>query len=176
MKKALPVILIFIALTNIVGFMPLYFGALQEIKSEVKLKLFDESSFPKLLVSDIEYSNPAVFSKTDDQEFNFRGRMYDYKTVKKTKGGYIFYALEDNKESNLIDFLKTAYEQSGQSGRNGKTPFGNLLKSFSKDFVGCFSREMAAPILSKSHFFLLSANETRTGHCRMLQNPPDATC
>jgi hypothetical protein len=172
MKRALSIVLVFLALTNIVGFMPLYFSGIQEIKSEVKLKISDESGLQKLLVSDDEYNNPAIFNKTDDDEFNFRGRMYDYKTVKKATGGYIFYTLEDNKETNLIGFLKAVYS-SDESSKNTKAPLCNLLKNFSKDFVGSFSKISLPALPANTYSVFVALRGICTGYFISIQNPPD---
>ena len=176
MKRTLSIILVFIALTNIVGFMPLYFSALQEIKGEVKLKLSDESELKKLQISDAEYSDPALFKITDEGEFIFNGMMYDYKSVKKANGGYTFYALEDTRESGLVDFLKAVYGQSNDNAKSSKAPLANLLKNFSKDFIGCISKHLLLPLSNLSGFSLLAATNTCTGYRLLLQNPPDRAC
>lgn len=172
MKRILSIILIFVALTNIVGFMPLYMAALQEIKSEVKLQLSTQAELQQIQVSDAEYTNPAVFHKTGDDEFSYQGRMYDYKCLKKTNGGYIFYALEDTKEVSLIDLVKAAYAPSNATGKS-KAPMGNLLKNFSKDFVGAISGQVVFPSASKPQIPFVATLHTCNGYGVLVQNPPD---
>ncbi len=173
MRKTLPVILVFIALTNIVGFMPLYFSLLQEIKSEVSLKMAAGADLQKLEIADADYNNPAVFSITDGNEFKYHGHMYDYKTVKKTGHTYIFYALEDHKESNLVDFIKSIYDQSDENSKSSKNPFGNLVKNFSKDFIGSFTRTIVFPEIHLSAFTVCTTTCTLQGYLRLVRTPPD---
>jgi len=175
MKKALSIILIFIALTNIVGFMPLYYTALQEIKSEVKLKISNNSDLQPLEITSIEYNNPSVFRMAEENEFLFNGRMYDFKSIKKIGGSYIFYALEDNKESNLISLLKAVYEADA-GNKQGKGPLANLLKNFSKDFVACSSPKLLLPASTILQLLFSANKNTCTGYCTLVQNPPDFAC
>ena len=173
MKKALASILVFIALTNIVGFMPLYFSALQEIKSEVNLKLASGTDLQQLQITNAEYNNPALFNTSEEKEFRFRGQMYDYTTMQKTGSGYVFYVVPDNKESNLIEFLKSVYGQSNANGKGSKAPLSNLFKNFSKDFVGSFSKLIQFPLSRATGFVVLLANATSSGYFSSIQNPPD---
>ena len=173
MKRALSIILIFIALTNIVGFMPLYYSVMQEIKSEVDLKMADGNDLQNIVVTIDEYADATIFNMSDEHEFKFRGQMYDYKAVKKTDGGYIFYALQDNKESNLIDFIKTAFDQSGGHNKSTKSPFSNLLKNFSKDFVGTFSTNVVSPAAFVVYSTPLAGRNTCAGYLTPVPAPPD---
>ena len=175
MKKALASILVFIALTNIVGFMPMYFSLLQEIKSEVSLKLASGKELQSLQITNAEYNNPALFNLSEEKEFRFRGQMYDYTTMQKTEGGYVFYVIPDNKESNLIEFLKSVYGQSNQSGKSSKAPLTNLFKNFSKDFVGSFSKLLQFPLSHTTGFVTLVEHSTCSGYFSSIQNPPDFT-
>ena len=173
MKRTLSIILIAVALTNIVGFMPLYFSVLQEVRSEVSLKLSNSSGLQRISVSELEYQNHSVFSFSGENEFTYKGRMYDFKTVTKLKGAYIFSALEDNKESRLIDFMKAVYAPANEKNKDTKSPLGNLMKSFSKDFVGCFSQPFLSPIPVISTQSLCLAQSTSTGYSMLVQHPPD---
>ena len=176
MKRALSIILIFIALTNIVGFMPLYYAVMQEIKSEVDLKMADGADLQDIVVTNAEYADVSVFHISDEHEFKFKGRMYDYKAVKKTADGYIFYALQDNKESNLVDFVKNTFDQSNGHSKNTRSPFGNLLKNFSKDFIGHFSGVAIDPTNTIVYAAPLPGNYTSAGYFNRIQNPPDTAC
>lgn len=176
MKKALATILVFIALTNIVGFMPLYFSLLQEIRSEVSLRLYKENDLQKLQVSEAEYNDPAVFGITESNEFRFRGNMYDYKAVTKTQEGYTFFVLEDKRESNLVDFLKSVFGSNNDNTKISKLPFADLLKNFSKDFVGSFSHTVFFPVAAQNSFAMYLTQETCRGFNLPVQNPPDQKC
>ncbi len=177
MKKALSVIVVFIALTNIVGFMPLYFSYMQEIKREVKLKLSGSVHFQKLEISDPDYLNPSTFTVTGEGEFKFMGQLYDSKTVQKTPGGYIIYALEDNKESELIDFISSSYGQFSENDKTNKSPFRNLLKNFSKDFVCCFPGQfnMLQPAIPSGKFSS-SRTQSCSGYFSLITDPPETNC
>lgn len=173
MKRTLSFILIAVALTNIVGFMPLYFSLLQEIRSEVGLKLSSNSDLDQVRVSREDYQNHSVFSYSGENEFTYKGRMYDFKTVTKLDDAYIFSALEDNKESGLIDFMKAVYAPSNEKNKDTRGPFGNLMKSFSKDFVGCFSRPVLAPLSAVSTRYPSFVKYTSPGYSILVQHPPD---
>ena len=168
-------VVVFLALTNIVGFMPVYFSLLQEIKSEVNLKLASGKDLQSLQITNAEYNDPALFNTSEEKEFRFRGQMYDYTTMQKTESGYVFYVLPDNKESNLVDFLKSVYGQSNPNGKSSKAPLTNLFKNFSKDFVGSFSKEIQFPLSRAAGFVALVTHVTCSGYFRSIQNPPDFT-
>ena len=176
MKKALATILVFIALTNIVGFMPLYFSLLQEIKSEVNLRLAKENDLQKLQVSEAEYNDPAVFGITESNEFRFRGHMYDYKTATKTQEGYTFFVLEDKRESNLVDFLKSTFGPGNDNAKSSKLPFADLIKNFSKDFVGSCSHTLFFPLTTQGSLAFYLTQKTCNGFNMPVQNPPDLKC
>jgi len=169
--------MIFIALTNIVGFYPLYFSALQQIKSEVRLKLSTTSDLAQLQVSDAEFNASDVFNMAGENEFNFKGHRYDYQGLQKTNGGYIFYVLEDTKELSLVDFLTAAYGQENATDKNNHSPFNNLLKKFSKDFVTSFPKPVNVLRTNNPLACFFPAKSTICfGYCGLILDPPDKSC
>ena len=156
--------------------MPLYYAALQEIKSEVNLKMAVSNDLQLIRVTQQEYNDPGVFDKTDAQEFRFKGQLYDYKGMKMSGTDYIFYGLQDNKETAVIDFLKAAFGQSNESSKNTNAPLGTLLKNFSKDFIGSFANARIYAMESTFHGFLFYPVDICKGHYKLIQNPPDAGC
>ena len=173
MKKALAGILVFIALTNIVGFMPLYFSLLQEIKSEVNLQLAEAGDLQKLVISEADYHNKALFNTTDENEFSFKGRMYDYKSVTRTSEGYVFSVLEDNRESGLVDFLKAAFNGGNDNAKSSKSPLAELFKNFSKDFLGSFGHTVLLAASGPVTRTVYLTEPVRSGYDVPRQNPPD---
>lgn len=174
MKKALPIILAIIAVLNIVGFMPYYYYALDGIKHEMTVALTEASQLEKVHITTSEMNNRAIFEKTDDEEFTFNGRMYDFKKVEKVADGFVFYALEDSRETSLTDLLKSVFEQGDNSSKT-KGPVSNLLKNLFKDFIGnqiaaypVYLPVKASPVVANA----LNAN-TCNGYCAGVLMPPD---
>ena len=172
MKRTLSIVLIFLALAHVAGFVPFYFYALEEIKTEVNLKLSTESNLQKVVVSTEEYNDVSVFKQEEENEFSFRGKMYDFKTVVKDGNNYVFYALADEKETTLISFLKNVFDHTSNSSKN-KSPFSNLLKSFDKDFVGTTTPKFIA-VVSTNTFVTVHFNQkTSEGYYSIPSSPPD---
>jgi hypothetical protein len=135
MKKILPLFLIALALSHIAGVMPVYFYMLEGIKSDISLQMKDESRLEKLLINQNDYNNPAVFQKTEEGEFIFKGQHYDFTKSESTDEGFVFWVVKDNKETVLSDFLISTFDKSDKS-RSTKTPYSGLLKNFDKDYIG----------------------------------------
>ena len=167
-------VVVFLALTNIVGFSPLYFSAMQIIKGEVRVKLSTPSQLLHLQMSEADYNNPSVFCWAGENEFKFNGHLYDYQSIQKNKAGYTIRAIEDTKESNLADLLSAAY---GQPNPNHNLPFGNLLKSFCKDFVGSFLKRVVLSLTNTVQHTILSARPSLfSGYVGLILDPPDIGC
>lgn len=139
MKKVLSGILIFVAVLQIGGITPFYFYFLQLVKDEAKVELGDKSDLEKITVSLADYNNPAVFRKTGDNEFNWKGTQYDFQTVSRQGSDHVFYALTDQKESLLVKILANDFQQTTGKNKGGKS----MLKDFFKDIVVCANQNMA---------------------------------
>lgn len=138
MKQTLAIILILLALAHIGGVIPLYFCALEEIKTEMQLELGNTRQLQKVLVTQQEYNDVKIFRMFEEHEFYYRGNMFDFKTFDlESNGNYVFYALQDNKETTLITLLKTVFNHPDD--KNNQTPISGLLKNFIKDFVGTYT-------------------------------------
>ncbi len=173
MKKALPVILIFLALAHVAGIMPIYFYLLDGIKGEMTIALHNETSLQKIVVTGTEYNNPTIFQETNEGEFTFKGQMYDFKNVQKCGIDYIFYGINDDKETNLVGMLKSIFEQGdNHSGRS--LPFNNLLKNFSPDFVIPVVKDFMVSLPEKTfHTSVNFITGILAGHLAAFSVPPD---
>lgn len=173
MKKIVPIILIFLALTHIGGVMPLYFCALEEVKTEMQLELGNTEQLQKIIVTQQEYHDVATFRMCEEHEFFYRGNMFDFKSVElQTSGDYIFYALQDNKETTLIVLLKTVFNYP--EDKTNQTPLGNLLKNFVKDFVGTFPSSFLYLFTSPISFLPVKYGLTvLDGYSSEISPPPD---
>ena len=173
MKKALAIIFVLLAFAHIAGLTPFYFYALQEIKTEMSLELAKQSSFQKLVVSTDEYKDASVFQTKEENEFSYRGRMYDFKAVVKEGGNYVFYVLEDEKETTLTAILKNMFDTADGSSKNTKSPFGNLLKNSEKDFVNCLQKDFVTQLPSELFTWFYCTAIISEGHHRIFSSPPD---
>ena len=173
MKKALPVILIFLALAHVAGIMPFYFYLLDGIKGEMTIALRHESNLHKIVVTGAEHNNPSTFQQTDESEFTFKGQMYDFKSVEKCGADYIFYGINDNKETNLIGLLKSIFEQ-GDNHSGSSLPFHNLLKNLSADFVVPAAKDFMFSLPEKTLFTAFGfISSVLPGHLASFSVPPD---
>jgi hypothetical protein len=173
MKKAPSVVLIFLALAYVTGIMPLYFYLKEDIKGSMANELHSESNLQKVTVTNAEYNDPSVFQKTGDDEFSFRGQMYDFKSVEKCKGGYIFYGLSDNKETSLIGLVKNIFGQT-DNAKNHSIPLNNFLKIFFADFIIPGEKDFMASLLVVNSFSVVNLNTCiLNGHRASIHVPPD---
>ena len=174
MKKALSTVIIFIAVLQIGGITPFYFYFLQLIKDEIKIELAAAKNLEPVLISEGDYNNPAVFQITDGHEFRYRGRMYDFQSVKKTRDAYVFYALADNKEYNLEKVFGNDFQQNTSKSNTAKNQGSKTVKDFYNYYTAFTASAFSAALL---HVQLLgSARFTcllSEGHCLIIQSPPD---
>ena len=140
MKKVLSGILIFVAVLQIGGITPFYFYFMQLVKDQAKVSLSDKNDLEKITVSISDFNNPALFQKTGDNEFNWKGTRYDFQSVVRQGSDYVFYGLADQKESLLVKILTNDFQQTGSKNKGGK----NMLKDFFKDIVICANQNMSA--------------------------------
>jgi hypothetical protein len=175
MKKLLPILLSFLAFSHIGGFMPFYAAALQEVKNEMALELGTNTNLLTVTVTENEYSDVTVFRKTGDDEFVYRGNMYDYKTVTKQGNAYVFKAVADEKETSLSGLLRNVYEQHNDKDNNSKSPLGNLFKYLSKDFVSNANYQygISAANSSKPNVYPMHLGIVSKGYQFIVQMPPD---
>lgn len=173
MKKAAVILFVVLAYVHIAGFTPFYFCALQEIKTEMALELTNKADLQQMHINTAEYTNPAVFELVDEHEFKYLGKMYDYKEVEKTKTGYIFYGLADDKETALTGLLRAMYEQDSTPGKKNTSPFAKLLKNLDKDFYTPTAQRFFT--LSGGAFFTPSVaiQKALNGFERIPSSPPD---
>lgn len=133
MKRIFGILIAALAIIHIAGVTPFYIAALQFIKQEVTVELSAASELTTIEVSTTELADAKVFTRLEEGEFLYRGKLYDYKTEEKTAKGYVFYALEDEQEGALQAALCSVYNNN----HPGKTqsPLSKLLKDFSKDYI-----------------------------------------
>ncbi|HWB62474.1 MAG TPA: hypothetical protein VG603_03110 [Chitinophagales bacterium] len=124
-----------LAFIHIAGVAPFYYGMLAEAKSEMKFELTSHAHLAQVVVSNADFNNPAVFTKSGDNEFRLHGKMYDYKSVERQADGYVFYALADNQEDLLNGLLQAMFERDYNDARAPHKPLTNMLKNFCPDFL-----------------------------------------
>lgn len=175
MKKLFPILLTFLAFSHIGGFMPFYAAALQEVKNEMALELGNNANLLTVTVTENEYSDVTVFRKTGDDEFLYRGIMYDYKTVTKQGNAYVFKAIADEKETSLSGLLQNVYEQRNDKDSNSKSPLGNLCKNLCKDFVSHANYQYSVSAInsSKPNVCPMHLGIVSKGYQFIAQMPPD---
>ena len=173
MKKALAIVFVLLAFAHIAGLTPFYFYVLQEIKTEMSIELANQATLQKLVVSADEYKDASVFKTKEENEFSYRGRMYDFKTVVREGSNYVFYVLEDEKETTLMAVLKNMFDTADGSSKNTKSPFGNLLKNFEKDFVNCLQKDFVTQLPNQLFGWFSITDNTSEGHQIVIFSPPD---
>ncbi|MFN8298166.1 MAG: hypothetical protein U0T75_03600 [Chitinophagales bacterium] len=173
MKRILGILIAALAIIHIAGVTPFYIAVLQFIKQEVTVELSNANRLTKVAVSATELTDPTVFSRLEEGEFVYRGKLYDFKKEEHTGEGLIFYALEDEKESALQAALSFLYSNTAP----GKTssPLGKLLKDFSKDYLANGVDVMPTSTLTVNFEYTTTYTTTNLmkGHYNQLINPPD---
>ena len=124
MKKFVSSILLVTFLFFIFGYQ-LYFKYLQyeiqrEIKSEIE-KSADESELTLIVVSS-ETENEIHWIKKNE-EFRYKGSMYDVVKIATENGKKVFYCINDVKEKNLI----VNYTRHNKRRRKALLRFGKIL-------------------------------------------------
>ncbi len=174
MKKAAGIIFIFLAYIHIAGFTPFYFYGLQEIKTEMSLELKDKTILKTIFVTAAEYHNPALFEQTDEHEFKYRGRMFDFKCMEKQGDTYVFYALQDEKETALAVLLNDIFGADKATGKNSKSPFSKLIKDFDKHSLAPEAKPIIHALPSLDLTNAAAKLQVSKGYHTPLSSPPDA--
>ena len=172
MKKFGAPFLVLLALAHLAGVMPLSLYFMQEVKTEARIRLSDATGLAKVMVQGKEYNDPRVFQLMDEDEFTYRGRMYDFKSVTREGNDYIFYAAEDDKETNLLSFLNGVFEQTSDRCGDTKMPVNNPIKNFEKDFFHNWSSHVLSAL--QVHCFRLMPDDSGVFDCHLnvIFHPP----
>lgn len=156
---------------HIGGVTPFYVAALEEVKKEAELELGITANLVKVVVTAAEMKDASVFKKHREGEFNYRGKMYDYKADEEANGTHIFYAVKDDKEGALLDCLKSLYGDGNT--REGKGPLSKLLKSFSKDYLLELTVTLHMEYAQFSDVPVTSGGYLSSGFATGVSYPPD---
>lgn len=88
-------------LINSCGYIIVFLQVQQEIRHEMMEKIASESSSPELTAIRVNrFHNDLIWK--EDNEFEYRGKLYDIIKMTASKDSCIYYCLNDEKEEALI--------------------------------------------------------------------------
>ncbi|MDR3679579.1 MAG: hypothetical protein P4L41_06420 [Flavipsychrobacter sp.] len=125
--------------------------------------------------SDID-SNPAIVWEKADEEFRFKGAMYDVARIEIHNGKKTYYCLSDEKETKVCDLInKVLTTQQGNTLLNPNAQ--KLLKIFIQVFTPC---ERYRQTISGPDFYYTFFTDHKSGYyvgcCLNIVTPPPRLC
>lgn len=145
-------------------------AVLEEIKTEALLELND-NQWVRIAISNTEMGDKDLFFKRESGEFLYRGKLYDYKKLEKTTEGFIFYAVEDNKENILVNLLSSSFEENDYSKKHSGST--KVLKNLSKDYLPTTNLLVEKEKDFERNFFKPFTGYFSKGYVYAAESPPD---
>lgn len=124
MKRCFAIGMVIVFTLHFVGWFG-YFGVrLTAIRAEMKRQLQQTSTeeLEKIILTPTEYQTALH----EEDEMQWRGKMYDIAKVEPNDGHYVVHALHDQSEDNLLSLLNEALKRSASD----KKPVPSQLISF----------------------------------------------
>ena len=127
MKRTASVILLFIFLFNTIGYYSLFLILNSENKAEIAQMMQSGQHLETVRIHKSELKN-VVFTE-GEEEFSYKGEMYDVKEISAEGDYVIFYCISDHTEKQLLAGLQTHEKNNTDPNSSpGKKP-NNSLKN-----------------------------------------------
>jgi hypothetical protein len=105
LKKLLGVFLILLIFLNSAGFVILFFQADSGNRIEMRERISTHNYANDLNIITIDKKNINLLIRKNENEFEYRGKMYDVIKAENTNNLIILYCLIDKEENNLNNYL-----------------------------------------------------------------------
>lgn len=115
-RKIIPILLALLILVNSIGYILLYIERLATINLEIRKTINEDYSaeiVTKLALSNYEFTH-FVRWKGDD-EFKFKGKMFDVVKIERTQNQIIIFCIRDEKEEMLISSFEKIFKRNFSS-------------------------------------------------------------
>ncbi len=109
MRRIISAILLLIIVYNFMGYYFVYLTMLSDVKQEMRSSLVSGKIDDEITVLKFDYSKGQVtdkdFELIEDDEFKYKGEMYDVKNTVIQNGFIYYYCINDTKEDELNSSL-----------------------------------------------------------------------
>jgi len=159
MKKALSILFLFIFLYNIAGYFIVFtlqqFSVREEMELYIKKNMADKE-LERVVVSntDIAGGSSDFRFKDDNNEFVYKGKLYDIVRQKTDGVNTIFYCINDNNEERLIEGLSQHIQRNTDQNLPAKNNALNLVNNIIKDALPDKHCEQLCNFYSKISFYI----------------------
>jgi len=140
MKKILSILFLVVFVYNLAGFFIVFKFEQYAVKSDIKSLLrknIPDSKFEMIRISNAEIiSGTSDFRYLDDNnEFFYKGRLYDIARSSNDGTTTVFYCINDKNEEQLFTQLEEHIQRNSDQNIPGKSQTANLLKGMIKDYI-----------------------------------------
>jgi hypothetical protein len=129
MKRFAGIVLLMLMGYNLIGYFPAFYTMQQNVKREMRSALRIRQNRNELTTLSFALQNGKVndadFEQLEEDEFSYKGEMYDVVRTEKTGNTITFYCLNDKKESRLFADLQQFIKQN-----SAENPFQKSSKLF----------------------------------------------
>jgi len=108
----------------------------REAMEQKMLQTLPESKLALIVMQPANH-HEFSFSWFADDEFSYKGHMYDVVRKKVNGGITYFYCMDDTREADLDKQLDKQVEEIAQGGRLPAKNNQNLLKNILKEYIAC---------------------------------------
>jgi hypothetical protein len=115
-KKIIPILLALLILLNSIGYILLYIERLANINREIRTLINEDYSaetITKLTLSNYEFT--YLLRWKGDDEFKFKGKMFDVIKIERTQNQIIIFCIRDEKEEMLISSFEKIFKRNFSS-------------------------------------------------------------
>ena len=136
-KKIISILLLILFLFNVSGYFVVFklrqYNAREEMKTRIKQNLRDEE-MEVIIIQNSEINSPlSDFCFIEEDEFRYKGNLYDI-VRKKTEGSNtVFYCINDKQEEKLFDGLNEHIKRNTDQNTPTKDKSNTLTKSIVKE-------------------------------------------
>ena len=139
MKKFVSILVLALMLYNIMGYYLAYLAMVQDTKHEMKEAVKENDEDEGLVVIKLPYKDGKIrekdFELVDEDEFMYRGQMFDIARTEIKDNVIYFYCLNDKKEDTLNSALVN-HIQNNTTGNNAAEKKSNsVIKSLIKNYL-----------------------------------------
>lgn len=159
MKKTVAIFLILIFTINLFGGVLLYFIQKSEIQKEFRQYLkhsINEKSLTLIKITESDKSKHLIhFTKND--EFRYKGSMYDIVKKKVIKNTIYYYCFSDKKEDKLRKNFVNNFKRSDEGSNSARRNFLKLAKMLTFGFLDSKDK-FANIVIEKVTIFYIEHN------------------
>jgi len=139
MKKWVSIFLLGLMLYNIMGYYVAYLAMLQELKNEMRSSIHNADQDENITIIKLPYIDGKIADNdlefVDEDEFSYRGQMYDVQRTEINGNEISFYCLCDENENTLNFSLEKHIDCNNLDGNSAEKKNESITKSLLKEYL-----------------------------------------